>query len=302
MSLNKAFVKVPRGETEPGKGAFWTIDINAETQFTNGVYKRNKRIGGNNSIVENVKKKSKKDHLNSGEDDIENDQEHEEEEEADELAEMDELIEEADDNDKVEEKVLVTMEKDVLEDTTQSLLVANAPSINTIEVNPSMISIKHEEEKPSVVIIEERKREKEITVPETLLNTTTTTATNDIAAAPEPASTVTNSITQDAQEHLQLQLQNTIRQHLLDPVRYPLPPSIAQLLPSAIAQLPPQLAGQFSSTLQTAIKVGNNITTVPNSIAVTTTAIPATTDIADVVIVKNNEFETEKEDSPIVTK
>ncbi|OAC98948.1 fork head transcription factor, partial [Mucor lusitanicus CBS 277.49] len=43
LSLNKAFVKVPRGDAEPGKGAFWTIDSNAETQFTNGVYKRSKR-------------------------------------------------------------------------------------------------------------------------------------------------------------------------------------------------------------------------------------------------------------------
>ncbi|KAI7895073.1 fork head domain-containing protein [Mucor mucedo] len=49
LSLNKAFVKVPRGETEPGKGAFWTIDVNAETQFTNGVYKRNKRIDVTNN-------------------------------------------------------------------------------------------------------------------------------------------------------------------------------------------------------------------------------------------------------------
>ncbi|KAF1796860.1 fork head domain-containing protein [Mucor lusitanicus] len=45
LSLNKAFVKVPRGDAEPGKGAFWTIDSNAETQFTNGVYKRSKRVG-----------------------------------------------------------------------------------------------------------------------------------------------------------------------------------------------------------------------------------------------------------------
>lgn len=43
LSLNKAFVKVPRGDAEPGKGAFWTIDSTAETQFTNGIYKRSKR-------------------------------------------------------------------------------------------------------------------------------------------------------------------------------------------------------------------------------------------------------------------
>ncbi|KAF7721158.1 Pre-rRNA-processing protein fhl1 [Apophysomyces ossiformis] len=43
LSLNKAFVKVARNDTEPGKGSFWTIDANVETQFSNGMYKRNKR-------------------------------------------------------------------------------------------------------------------------------------------------------------------------------------------------------------------------------------------------------------------
>ncbi|KAK9766474.1 hypothetical protein K7432_004420 [Basidiobolus ranarum] len=43
LSLNKAFVKVPRADGEPGKGAFWTIDQNYEGQFSNGVYKRNRR-------------------------------------------------------------------------------------------------------------------------------------------------------------------------------------------------------------------------------------------------------------------
>ncbi|KAG0209832.1 Pre-rRNA-processing protein fhl1 [Mortierella sp. GBA30] len=43
LSLNKAFVKVPRSDSEPGKGAFWTIDQSCESQFTNGVYKRNRR-------------------------------------------------------------------------------------------------------------------------------------------------------------------------------------------------------------------------------------------------------------------
>ncbi|KAF9949832.1 Pre-rRNA-processing protein fhl1 [Mortierella alpina] len=43
LSLNKAFVKVPRSDNEPGKGAFWTIDQSCEGQFANGVYKRNRR-------------------------------------------------------------------------------------------------------------------------------------------------------------------------------------------------------------------------------------------------------------------
>jgi hypothetical protein len=62
----------------------------------------------------------------------------------------------------------------------------------------------------------------------------------------------------DAQAQLQEQLQNTIRQHLLDPVLYPLPPSIAQLLPQAIAQLPPQLATQLSSSVQKSIATKTN--------------------------------------------
>ncbi|KAF9382724.1 Pre-rRNA-processing protein fhl1 [Podila verticillata] len=43
LSLNKAFVKVPRSDSEPGKGAFWTIDQSCEGQFSNGVYKRSRR-------------------------------------------------------------------------------------------------------------------------------------------------------------------------------------------------------------------------------------------------------------------
>ncbi|ORX53476.1 hypothetical protein DM01DRAFT_1336015 [Hesseltinella vesiculosa] len=45
LSLNKAFIKVPRNDNEPGKGAFWAIDPGAEAQFLNGIYRRNKRAG-----------------------------------------------------------------------------------------------------------------------------------------------------------------------------------------------------------------------------------------------------------------
>ncbi|KAG5461037.1 MAG: fork head domain-containing protein [Olpidium bornovanus] len=40
LSLNKAFIKVPRGDDERGKGAFWTLDPNCEGQFRNGVYRK----------------------------------------------------------------------------------------------------------------------------------------------------------------------------------------------------------------------------------------------------------------------
>ncbi|OZJ02957.1 hypothetical protein BZG36_04625 [Bifiguratus adelaidae] len=43
LSLNKAFIKVPRGDNEPGKGAFWAIDPKFEGQFSNGIYKKQKR-------------------------------------------------------------------------------------------------------------------------------------------------------------------------------------------------------------------------------------------------------------------
>ncbi|KAF9329751.1 Pre-rRNA-processing protein fhl1 [Podila minutissima] len=53
LSLNKAFVKVPRSDSEPGKGAFWTIDQSCESQFANGVYKRNRRSGSSKSGTRN---------------------------------------------------------------------------------------------------------------------------------------------------------------------------------------------------------------------------------------------------------
>ncbi|KAI9362401.1 fork head domain-containing protein [Pilaira anomala] len=39
LSLNKAFLKVPRKDSEPGKGAFWTIDSSSQEQFTKGKFK-----------------------------------------------------------------------------------------------------------------------------------------------------------------------------------------------------------------------------------------------------------------------
>ncbi|KAG2209750.1 hypothetical protein INT47_001898 [Mucor saturninus] len=224
LSLNKAFVKVPRGETEPGKGAFWTIDVNAETQFTNGVYKRNKRSGS--IISENIKKKPKKDTMTKVTTDFENSEEEEEEE--DELAE--------------EEEEKISVEEEEEEEITQSLSVADS----TVE------KITEEKEVIPTPVVKEKQKEPSTLVKDPVAATITVVdVTNNNN---NDNNTNTNNNTQEAQAQLQLQLQNTIRQHLLDPVRYPLPPSIAQLLPQAIAQLPPQLATQLSSTLQTTIK------------------------------------------------
>ncbi|XP_063285056.1 forkhead box protein J1.2-like [Pelobates fuscus] len=40
LSLNKCFMKVPRGKDEPGKGGFWQLDPHYAHMFVNGVLKR----------------------------------------------------------------------------------------------------------------------------------------------------------------------------------------------------------------------------------------------------------------------
>ncbi|KAI9312744.1 fork head domain-containing protein, partial [Dichotomocladium elegans] len=49
LSLNKAFVRVPRQGNEHGKGSYWTIDPEAESQFPNGIYRPNKRLASSNN-------------------------------------------------------------------------------------------------------------------------------------------------------------------------------------------------------------------------------------------------------------
>lgn len=152
--MNKAFIKVPRKDSEPGKGAFWTIDPTAQDQFIKGMQKKYKSISKRNAGGESESGFSSEEELVAVESDP-------------------------------EEKLLLS------------------------DVKPEPKSPKPE--LPSVTL-----------------------------KIPEP--------------DLQSQLQNTIKQHLLDPIKFPLPASIAQLLPQAIAQLPPQLAGQLSATLQSALK------------------------------------------------
>ncbi|CAI9737822.1 box L1-like [Octopus vulgaris] len=43
LSLNDCFVKVAREKGKPGKGSYWTLDLNCEEMFENGNYRRRKR-------------------------------------------------------------------------------------------------------------------------------------------------------------------------------------------------------------------------------------------------------------------
>ncbi|KAI8583329.1 hypothetical protein K450DRAFT_223103 [Umbelopsis ramanniana AG] len=248
LSLNKAFVKVPRGDSEPGKGAFWTIDSAAESQFTNGVYKRNRRTG------------------------------------------------------------------------------SKTPTPTSYDTNPSKRKIKREDtESEDQPAPKKAQTEASVPTPPSSANTTATTSTTTTKAAPAPSTTASSTTTkapaasntstpavsvtsayptpQSIQAQLQVQLQNTIRQHLLDPVRHPLPASIAQLLPQAIAQLPPQLASQLSATLQSALRQGaaaNNANKATNSATTTnaTTLAKANTTSATTATVTS---ETAKSNSPTAT-
>ncbi|KAI8890605.1 hypothetical protein K501DRAFT_206650, partial [Backusella circina FSU 941] len=206
LSLNKAFIKVPRGDDEPGKGAFWTIDSTAETQFANGVYKRNKRATPLCNL--NSSKTSDSDHIHQKKR-LKRDEDDGGEEEENDDGNMDK-----------EEEECVTMttadEKETKSTDNMDLETSNDINAAVVTAAAAVAAVDSSENNVNEL-------------------TTTDNSPNN---------------NNDIQAQLQLQLQNTIRQHLLDPVRYPLPSSIAQLLPQAIAQLPPQLANQLSSTLK----------------------------------------------------
>ncbi|CAO3607034.1 unnamed protein product [Mucor fragilis] len=279
LSLNKAFVKVPRGDAEPGKGAFWTIDSNAETQFTNGVYKRNKRAGAplssssssqattqahKSDTVENTRKKIKKEHHHSK---LDPEDPHEEENEETTGSAMNVVTT------KVEDNSAITLDAPKEATTDSSMPDAGQPATVISEVTASSLQ-------QEIINTSTSKAESSSSTPPPSSTTTSKKTPNIISAEvlTEASATITSPEhkQQGAQAQLQLQLQNTIRQHLLDPVRYPLPPSIAQLLPQAIAQLPPQLATQLSSTLQQQQQVKTD-TTIAENAAPATSEVLATT-------------------------
>lgn len=49
MSLNKCFKKIPRDDDEPGKGAYWTVDLEEMDDFEDGMFKRRRSCGTVNS-------------------------------------------------------------------------------------------------------------------------------------------------------------------------------------------------------------------------------------------------------------
>lgn len=238
LSLNKAFLKVARSNSEPGKGAFWMIDSNTELQLSKGLHKRQKRPSqqyDSQAIVDNVTKKLK----------------------AEENVLKIKLQLQDPDNKQVQEQ---NASQDIASGAVKEQEEQVAHQYQH-HVNSNTTDLLSSKEIPSTTGLQK------ITEPLAMSNLTSVVktpsiSTNDDLVSDSISSTSANKKTSkketklyqqetDAQaQQLQEQLQNTIRRHLLDPVLYPLPPSIAQLLPQAVAQLPPELATLFSSSVQ----------------------------------------------------
>ncbi|KAI7885267.1 hypothetical protein K492DRAFT_172191 [Lichtheimia hyalospora FSU 10163] len=196
LSLNKAFVRVPRQGNEHGKGSYWTIDPEAESQFPNGIYKPNKRLA-NTSKDETARKRTRPENTPSAS----------------------------------PQQQSSTLSSSSSSDPSQQQTVTAATAAAAVAAAATT------------------------TTSTTQSPTTEATADNTTSSnGPSPTHTTSTPAASDQQQQQQQQLQETIRQHLLDPVRYPLPPSIAQLLPQAIAQLPPYLAKRLTDTLQAALR------------------------------------------------
>ncbi|KAI9497756.1 fork head domain-containing protein [Zychaea mexicana] len=259
LSLNKAFVKVPRGDAEPGKGAFWTIDPKADMQLLTGnVNKRtNKRPSGSakGSPADNgspgiespQRKRSKKDTSDN--------------EEEDSTSSKVQRLQSPSSPSSTSSQPTVTPASTSTEKTPTATPATTTANTVTAVSNNTASTPSSSPSQPAIT-------NTTVTSIAGAASVATITAVKK-SSSPAPSSSTSNSTAplntaaspgsqQNIQAQIQLQLQATIRQHLLDPMRYPLPPSIAQLLPQAIAQLPPHLANQFSATLQTALRAHNN--------------------------------------------
>ncbi|XP_076344974.1 uncharacterized protein LOC143244354 [Tachypleus tridentatus] len=60
LSLNKCFIKVPRGKEEPGKGGFWRLDPKYEKTLVDGIFRRRRTV---QKLNRGITKKTRKETL-----------------------------------------------------------------------------------------------------------------------------------------------------------------------------------------------------------------------------------------------
>ena len=48
--MNKCFKKIPRDDDEPGKGSYWTVDLDEMDDFEDGMFKRRRACNGTGSV------------------------------------------------------------------------------------------------------------------------------------------------------------------------------------------------------------------------------------------------------------
>ncbi|ORZ16885.1 fork head domain-domain-containing protein [Absidia repens] len=274
LSLNKAFIKIPRTNNDSGKGAFWTIDPKLEYSIfaTNAPIKQrsNKRSCGSSSPTSSNKdndkdttrtntattgslnKKQRKDKVTKNVDSSRKGKV--------EPATKDSAPPSTSDTTEEPSSSMSTKKSAA----TSPSIVSNTTLEFTVQSEISEAEATTQEDKSikSKQCIQSKSKANVSSsdslstsdIPKTLATPSSTVTLQTVSDASGSESTTPTDTAANVQAQLQLQLQNTIRQHLLDPIQYPLPPTIAQLLPQAIAQLPPQIANQLSSTLNVALR------------------------------------------------